>query len=171
MNSTHPFWFIPLPESSAKLVLTPCPGIKDSSLPEALNVLKDQEVSAILTLMTLEEMEKNQVAHLETETTQQGMQWFHLPIADDQGPTEVFASAWAAAGPQVHQLLDEGLSVAIHCKGGSGRTGLVAAQIMLERGMELDSSIKLIKEQRPGAFSSPLQQDYIQRIARSHGHK
>ncbi|WP_062267737.1 cyclin-dependent kinase inhibitor 3 family protein [Endozoicomonas arenosclerae] len=165
MNATHPFWFIALPETSAKLVLTPCPGTKESSLPEALSVLKDQGVSAILTLMTTEEMEKNQVADLEAETNKSGMKWFHLPIADDQGPTEVYAAAWSAAGPEVHQLLNQGQSVAIHCKGGSGRTGLVAAQIMLERGMELDHSIKLIKEQRPGAFSSPQQQEYIQQVA------
>ena len=59
--------------------------------------------------------------------------------------------------------------VAIHCKGGSGRTGLVAAQIMLEQGMGLEESIRLIKAQRPGAFGAPAQQKYIQQVAEKLG--
>ena len=62
------------------------------------------------------------------------MKWFHLPIRDDEGPTEIFLSAWKKVGNEVHQLLNNGYSIAIHCKGGSGRTGLLAGQIMLERG-------------------------------------
>lgn len=167
MNAIHPLWFVPANNSDAKIGLTPCPGTKDSSLPEALGYLKEQGISAVLTLMTQEELEKNQVEAMEAEANKLGMKWFHLPIADDEGPAEAFLTAWKSSGPQVHELLNNRQSIAIHCKGGSGRTGLVAAQIMLERGMDLEKIIPMIKEHRPGAFTSPLQQDYIRQVADS----
>ncbi|MGI9274602.1 MAG: dual specificity protein phosphatase family protein [Endozoicomonas sp.] len=165
MTTNHPVWFVPVTGTEAKIGLTPCPGTQEAPLHESLSTLKDWGARAILTLMPEQEMADNQVSNLGKETEQLGMHWFHLPIADDEGPAAAFQAAWASAGPVVHQLLNEGNSIAIHCKGGSGRTGLVAAQIMLEQGMGLQESIRLIKAQRPGAFSAPAQQEYIQQVS------
>lgn len=165
MSSKHPIWFVPVDGSDARIGLTPCPGTQEASLPEALTELKSWGASAILTLMGSAEMADNQVSDLGRETEKLGMQWFHLPIMDDEGPAAPFQQAWETAAAQIHQLLDNGQSIAIHCKGGSGRTGLVAGQIMVERGMALDTVIELIKAQRPGAFKAPAQQQYIREVA------
>ena len=165
MTSSHPIWFVPASDSSAKIGLTPCPGTQDALLEASLSELKEWGAHAILSLMLADEMVENKVASLGEETQKQGMNWFHLPIEDDEVPLADFEQSWKTVGPQVHELLDNGKSIAIHCKGGSGRTGMVAARIMLERGANLEECIAQIKEQRPGAFRAPLQQDYAKKMA------
>ena len=165
MSSSHPIWFVPVSQSDARIGLTPCPGTKSESLADSLTTLRKWGASAILTLMPTEELKENGVADLSVEVEKAGMQWFHLPIMDDEGPQEAFFSAWEKHGKDVHQLLNNGQSIAIHCKGGSGRTGLMAGQIMLERGMLLKEVVELIQAQRPNAFTVSEQQEYIRMVA------
>lgn len=165
MSSSHPIWFVADNQSEARIGLTPCPGTKDESLAGSVATIRNWGASAILTLMPAEELEKNGVADLQVETEKAGMKWFHLPIRDDEGPAEIFLSAWEKVGNEVHQLLNDGQSIAIHCKGGSGRTGLLAGQIMLERGVPLKDVIELIQAQRPNAFTVAEQQEYIRTVA------
>ena len=166
MSSSHPIWSVPATDSTARIGLTPCPGTQTASLGDALTELRQWGATAIITLMTTAEMEDCQVASLGTEVEKHGLLWFHLPVDDEHGPDAKFQDLWKEAAPKVHQLLDEGHSIAIHCKGGSGRTGLIAAQIMLEQGMGLQETLDLIKAQRPNAFSVPAQHEYINEVAR-----
>ncbi len=99
------------------------------------------------------ELESLQVADLGAQVKAHGLQWFHCPIEDDHAPLADFAAAWQQAGPLVHQLLDAGKTVAIHCKGGSGRTGLMAAQILLERGNNKDNVKSTVQALRPYALT------------------
>ncbi len=62
-------------------------------------------------------------------------------------------------------MLDVGKTIAIHCKGGSGRTGLVAAQILLERGVPLEQVIDQVRAIRPNALQLPVHQSYINKTA------
>ncbi|MGR5542522.1 phosphatase, partial [Vibrio campbellii] len=58
-----------------------------------------------------------------------------------------------------------GGKVAMHCMGGSGRTGLFAAHLLLEKNWPLDKIISEVQALRPGAFTKPVQVDYIQSVA------
>ena len=53
----------------------------------------------------------------------------------------------------MHTLLRQGEKVAIHCKGGSGRTGLVAAQILLELGLDKIEAKQRVQALRPYALT------------------
>ncbi|KEQ11807.1 hypothetical protein GZ77_21990 [Endozoicomonas montiporae] len=167
MSSSHPIWSVPVNDSDGRIGLTPCPGTKDETLADSLTTLREWGARAILTLMPIEDLHESDVADLPVEVEKAGMLWFHLPIVDDEGPQAPFFSAWEKVGKDVHQLLNSGQSIAIHCKGGSGRTGLMAGQIMLERGMPLKEVIELIQAQRPNAFTVAEQQEYIRTIAES----
>mgnify|MGYP006099374499 CR=1 FL=1 len=89
------------------------------------------------------------------------MQWFNLPIVDEGVPQQEFNLLWAQYKNEIHAILDDNESIVIHCKGGSGRTGIVAAKILLERGADFDATIKEIKQIRPGAFSHDIQVEYM----------
>jgi len=161
---THPLFPLAIKHSKAKIILTPCPGSQEVDLTTSLAEMKAIGVEAVLTLMTPLELEKNALSNIGTSVKAKGMSWFHLPIADDEAPDTFFLNTWETAGPAIHRLIEQGKTIAVHCKGGSGRTGIVAAQILLERGESIKSVMGRIKKLRPNAFTSACQRDYLENL-------
>lgn len=163
--STHPLFILTIKNSDATIFLTPCPGTKEADLATSLTQIKKAGAQAILTFMTQAELDKNDLSDLGESIKAKGMSWFHLPIVDDEAPEAPFLTAWETAGPAIHRLIEQGKSIAVHCKGGSGRTGLVSAQILLERGESIGPLMKRIQELRPNAFTHACHRDYLQILA------
>lgn len=165
--SIHPLFPITIENSTASIILTPCPGTKDVDLINSLQQIKDSGAVALLTFMTQGELDKNHLSNIGEVTKAQGLQWFHLPIVDDEAPGKPFLEAWKSVGPIVHDLIKQGKSIAVHCKGGSGRTGLVSAQILVERGENLAPLMARIQATRPNAFMHACHRDYLSELANS----
>jgi len=161
MSNAHPFWTLPI-TGGAKLLLTPCPGSKGESLHDSLMQLKDAGATAVLTALESGDLPHDGLNELAEECKALGLKWFHLPIEDDCAPGDKFNANWPQANKAAQAMLDNGEALAVHCMGGSGRTGLIAARIMLDRGIELDSAIEQIQALRPGAFTRQAHIDYIQ---------
>lgn len=157
----HPIFPLNLKNSTAKIILIPCPGYKTVEMTLALQQLKNNGAIALVTLMTSSELSLLQLENIGESVKSLGMEWFHLAIEDDCSPESEFLDQWTLVGPQIHQLLNKGNTIAIHCKGGSGRTGLIAGQILLERGENLESVISSIQALRPNAFILNEHQAYI----------
>jgi len=155
----HPSWTLPL--RSGVLILTPCPGAQQVPLNESLRQLKNSGVTALVTLLSDEELQRCGLDSFSDAVKAHDFDWFHLPVPDDDVPGEAFESRWQQAEPLIQQHLDSNSSVAIHCKGGSGRTGLIAARLMLNQGVEAEDAISQVRALRPKAFSLAAQQDYI----------
>ncbi len=162
---THPTWELNVTDNKGALLLTPCPGTKGTELKASLEQLKAQGVEALVTALSYEEMEKAGVAELPALSEALGIAWFYQPIEDDCAPEEDFAARWQKSSPELQATLDKGSKVALHCMGGSGRTGLLAAHILLQRGWQLDRIKEEVKALRPGAFSKQVQIDYIDAVA------
>lgn len=161
---THPTWQLNVAENDAALILTPCPGTKGVDLETSLKELKAAGALAIVTALDFEEMEAAGVSELPQLAEQLGLAWFHQPIEDDHAPDEQFDARWEEISPQLHNVLDQGGKVALHCMGGSGRTGLLAAHLLLELDWDLDVIKAEVKALRPGAFTKPLQIEYINQV-------
>ena len=102
------------------------------------------------------------------ELTQQlGMKWFQIEIEDDCAPGEEFAAKWSQVSPELHAILAQGGKVAMHCMGGSGRTGLFAAHLLLEKDWALEDIVREVQALRPGAFTKPVQVEYIERVVQN----
>ena len=82
------------------------------------------------------------------------MQWRHLPIADFSVPNETFEQEWFIHGREIRNLLRNGEDVLIHCKGGLGRAGMIAARLLVELGMEPVKAIRLVRRERRGAIET-----------------
>jgi protein-tyrosine phosphatase len=160
----HPYSVLPLEHFKGQLLFTPCPGTKGTRPFEALQTLKDAGASALLTLMSTEELLQNEVDLLPEECQMLGIEWYHLPVEDDQAPGEAFKAAWERHQPRLKQLLAEGKTIAIHCKGGSGRTGLIAAQLLIESGMQFSDAIREVQSLRPRAIQHPAHIEYIRQF-------
>ena len=156
-----------------RIGLTFCPGKKD---PNAMTGAWDRDLVADLdairhwgarTLVTLMESHELEALHVPTlgdvaETT--GLDWLHLPIRDVSIPDKRFEHRWPPVSTQLIDKLGRDESIVIHCKGGLGRTGLVAAVLLVHQGMSPDSALLKVREARPGAIETREQEDYL------HGH-
>ncbi|MEZ8513272.1 cyclin-dependent kinase inhibitor 3 family protein [Vibrio splendidus] len=162
---THPTWQLDLEQGA--LILTPCPGTKEATLDASLAQLKEQGVEAIVTALDDHELASKDVAALGEKTRALGMQWFQIEIEDDCAPGADFAAKWQAASPALHQVVDNGGKVAMHCMGGSGRTGLLAAHLLLEKSWDMSKIVQEVQVLRPGAFTKPIQVEYINGVANS----
>lgn len=160
---SHPTWQLDL--DAGALVLTPCPGTKGVDLDSSLEQLKEQGVEAIVTALDDAELASKDVAALGEKARSLGMQWFQIEIEDDCAPGAEFAAKWQSASPELHKIVNNGGKVAMHCMGGSGRTGLFAAHLLLEKGWDLDKIVQEVQALRPGAFTKPVQVDYINAVA------
>lgn len=160
---THPTWQLDV--ENGALVLTPCPGTKGIELEASLAQLKEQGVEAIVTALDDAELASKDVSELGAKAQQLGMQWFQIEIEDDCAPGAEFAAKWQAASPELHKIVDNGGKVAMHCMGGSGRTGLFAAHLLLEKQWKLEDIVREVQALRPGAFTKPVQVEYITAVA------
>ncbi len=161
---THPTWELPV-ENGATLVLTPCPGTKGVPLTDSIKQLKEQGVTVIVTALSLDEMQAASVGNLPQEVEKAGILWLNAPIEDDCAPDEAFLHNWQLMLPALLDAVDKGEKIALHCMGGSGRTGLLAAHLLLEKGWQLTDIITKVQALRPGAFTKAVQIDYIHQFA------
>jgi len=156
----HPYDILPL-DNGAQLIFTPCPGTKDTNIDDALTTLKDEKTAMLITLMFDQEMQKNAVAELPAACDKLGIQWVQLPILDDAAPGIDFESQWAKHKSDIIGLINNKGTIAVHCKGGSGRTGLVIGLILLALDWPVKEIIKTVQSIRPKALLHPVQLEYF----------
>ncbi|MHA3053472.1 phosphatase domain-containing putative toxin [Acinetobacter sp. ANC 4640] len=159
--SAHPYTLFDAQSVSAKLIFTPCPGTQDTPLNDALMTLKSAGVDALITVMPDSELAENNVSNIAELCEQHGLAWFHLPVADDCAPQADFESKWENQKPEILHRLKDGERIAIHCKGGSGRTGLIAAVLLTSLGLPLAEATTQIQALRPKALKHPVHVSWI----------
>ena len=161
MNS-HPFDILPL-KNGSHLIFTPCLGTKGADLQASVQQLMQAGANAVVTMMPTEEMARLSVDTLPQVCEQQGLEWFHIPVEDDSAPASDFQEAWDRHKAKIQQLLDQKGGIVIHCRGGSGRTGLMAAILLVERGIELEKAVSMVKTLRPNSLEVPSHMEYLKR--------
>ena len=63
--------------------------------------------------------------------------------------------------PQLSEAIKTDRSIAIHCMGGLGRSGTVAAIILADLGITLQSAIGVVRQFRPGAIETSAQENFV----------
>lgn len=154
-------------EREGRLGLTLCPGKKDEGrgwdrdLEDDLRLIRNWGASTVISLIEPHEFDLLQVSELSDSAIRMGMCWIHLPVRDVDVPDERFEHGWLTVGQEVHQRLDAGERILIHCRGGLGRTGLVAARILVERGCAPRDAVHRVRAVRPGAIETRAQEQYV----------
>ena len=92
------------------------------------------------------------------------MKWFHLPIADASIPDETFEREWESAGRKLRKILRSGSDVVVHCRGGLGRAGTIAARLLAELGAEPQQAMAEVRQARPGAIENSIQENFVMKI-------
>ena len=74
------------------------------------------------------------------------MRFVSFPIADFSEPVSV--SAFAALSQRIYRDLQAGRSTLVHCRGGVGRSGLLAVAVLIQGGMSVQDAISLVTRKR-----------------------
>lgn len=149
-----------VPASGGRIRLCACPGLQ-RSLASELEELRDWGARGLVSLMEDAEFAMLDVQSLPEQVEALGMLWWHLPIRDMGTPDEPFEARWRQAGGELRGLLGDGLSIAIHCRGGLGRTGMIAARLLVELGSEPEIAIARVREVRPGSIETKQQEAFV----------
>lgn len=149
-----------LPDSQARIGLCACPG-QFASLSGDLLRLRDWGARGLVTLIEDHELELLGVTSLPEQIEALGMRWWHLPIRDMDTPDRDFEMLWQSTGQELRRLLSDGCSIALHCRGGLGRTGTIAARLLVELGSAPALAIERVRTVRPGSIETREQEKFV----------
>jgi len=65
----------------------------------------------------------------------------------------------------LHAELASGRNVTVHCKGGLGRSGMVAACLLVRAGLDPDAAIDVVRTHRRGSIQTFAQEEYVRDFA------
>jgi ADP-ribosyl-[dinitrogen reductase] hydrolase len=115
----------------------------------------------LLTLVETKELATLGVPNLPLAASHWGFIWRQMPIPDYQRPNRTALIAWDQHGPEILSLLQRGGRLAIHCAAGLGRTGTVAAKLLVALGLSPDAAIASVRAARPGTIETADQEDFV----------
>lgn len=98
--------------------------------------------------------------------------WFDLPMPDKAVPDLAWMVDWNRRIKwEVLRDLGQGRHVLVHCKGGFGRTGLVAAMILIDAlGCSADQAVEMCRTVREGAVETEAQWEFLKEYERNARH-
>jgi ADP-ribosyl-[dinitrogen reductase] hydrolase len=169
---THPLEIaeVTAPGAKGAIGITFCPGKKQNSamsgawdrdLGVDLDAIKRWGASTVITLIEPHEIKALKVEGIGADTAKRGMEWLHMPITDVSIPDHRFQAAWKLDGARLIAAVRGGERVLVHCKGGLGRAGTVAALMLVELGMEPERAIREVRKARRGAIETPEQERFV----------
>jgi ADP-ribosyl-[dinitrogen reductase] hydrolase len=150
-----------LPIGSGALGLMRGPGTGSADLATDLALIADWAPALVISLTETTEMEALGIADLGTLVQARGFAHAHLPIPDFGVPPPNTVALWRGLSPKVHGALAAGARVLVHCRGGLGRSGTLAALVLMERGLSADIAIQQVRHARPGAIETAEQERWL----------
>jgi len=173
-SHTHPLQIAEVRASSThgRIGITFCPGKHDHfahtgawerDLGIDLDAIAAWGAKLVLTLVEPAELIALKVPQLGHEIHSRGIKWCHLPIADFSVPGKKFEEEWETQGRVIREMLRNGEDVLVHCKGGLGRAGMMAARLLVELGMEPEAAIHAVRHVRKGAIETSAQLALVRR--------
>ncbi len=153
-----------------RIGMTFCPGKTDPfamsgpwarDLDTDLAAIQAWGASALVTLVEQHELVHLGVDGLGQRVRAMGLAWYHLPIRDVSIPTPEFETQWRTSGQALRARLLGGQALVVHCRGGLGRTGLIAARLLIELGESPPTALHRVRAARPGAVETREQEMYV----------
>jgi protein-tyrosine phosphatase len=113
-------------------------------------------IDTVLSLLTPEEEQALDLAGEADAVKTGGMEFLSLPIPDRQVPTS--ETELTAAMEKVNARLAAGRGVLVHCRQGVGRSGLVAACLLVTRGVDPSAAVERVSAAREVAIPETREQ-------------
>ncbi len=158
-----------------KIGLVGCPGVRirggqakgrklQKTIKTDIKELVDWGAKGVITLNEEHELSIAGIADLPDRLAREGLWWRHLPMMDMYIPEADFEQEWLREGARIRNLLKHGEGIIIHCYAGLGRTGLLAAKLLVEFGMQPEDAITKVRESNKRRIQTKEQAEYIRAL-------
>lgn len=172
VDESLPIAIVSAGEKRGEIGFTACPGKTRNagagtqrSLAADLDAIAAWGAVAVVTLVTEQELLVLGVPMLGNDAAQRGLAWFHLPIDDFSTPDASFEQRWPEISNALHGHLRQRHRVLLHCRGGLGRSGMIAARLLVECGLSPTAAIEAVRAARPGAIETEAQEHAVLALA------
>ena len=171
-STTHPLEIDAMPCGNGCIGMTRCPGKKGGSrsggrwnrdLSVDIGVIRDWGATALVSLVESSELDLLEVPELAAVAQAAGLEWHHLPIVDVRVPDADFERLWTYSGHVLRARLTAGERIVVHCRGGYGRTGTVAARLAIEFGEPPAQALARVRASRKWTVETREQEAYVLR--------
>ena len=142
-------------------------GAEHDSLRRDLAAIQAAGTRMLVSLLPDDELRMLGLADLGRLAADHDIDWIQLPVGDMQAPGEGFEHRWADSGARMCAVLTGGERLVLHCFAGLGRTGTVAARLLVDMGVSPPEAVRLVRAARPGTIQTHQQLRYV--LALPHG--
>ncbi len=136
-------------------------------LEEEIEGWRKQGVDVVVSLLTLSENEELDLKDEASFSKAKGIRFVSFPIEDRGVPLSS-----AKVGQLVAQLgaeIQQGKSVAIHCRQGIGRSSLISASLLISAGEDIEQTLKAISKARGLEVPETVEQRrWLEQFAKTH---
>jgi len=159
------YWIdVPRP---GRLAILPRPRGGDW-LEDEIRSLREDGVEVLVSLLEFHEVEEFDLQGEADACAAQGIEFHSHPIRDHTAPPR-FEEA-AALIRTLEGRMSQGRGVAVHCFAGIGRSATLAAAVLLQRGMPLDSVLESMALARGFPVPETVEQhEWLHRFAEARG--
>ena len=146
---------------------------RDKNLPQGFSWVEEKRLAGTSVPVSQEHLEalvQEGVAHLVSLSPEtpppkpiDGLKITFIPVEDFEAPDSGDFTRFFELCERAHAL---GQAVAVHCRGGNGRTGtMLAAYFIWRYNYDADSAVKFLRTMRPWSVES---QDQMEALVRLH---
>lgn len=123
-------------------------------------------IQVVVSLLEAHEVRELELRAQPALCQQRGIEFLHFPMADRGVPASEARLRELVGG--LHERLQQGQAIAVHCRAGIGRTGLVAGCLLHLLGVPNRDIFHLLSRSRGVAMpDTNAQVEWVERFARS----
>jgi len=125
-------------------------------LEDEINSWRKAGLDVVVSLLETDEASQFELGHEGDVAELKGIRFISFPIPDRGVPASTREAL--SLFSDIAAALREGKNVAVHCRQGIGRSGLVAAGVLLTSGMGVDKAIEVVSSARGEAVPETTEQ-------------
>ncbi len=143
-------------ENGGRLGICRLPGLS-GDLASDVRAIVDWKPRIVVSMTEQAEMDRYGSGNLAALLAGASIEWRPLPIRDYGEPQGSSRDAWPGLAARLHEVLDDGGAILLHCRGGQGRSGMIALRLLVERGEDTSGALARLRSARPHAVETDAQ--------------